>query len=146
VIVPPQAVALVKREEGLVLHPYRCPAGWPTIGYGHVIPSMDHPNITHAEAERLLVGDLAIAQAATVKYCPGLAVADPRRLAAIVSFTFNLGSGRLRTSTLRKRINERNWPAAERELKRWKYAGAKVLPGLVRRRQREADLLMLRVA
>lgn len=143
-MIPDAAVELVKKEEGLRLKPYLCPAGYPTIGYGHVIPSLNHPPITREEAERLLRADLAWACAAALKYCPVLASEDPRRLAAITSFTFNLGTGRLKASTLRRTINARNWPESERQLKRWKYAGARVLPGLVKRRQREADLLMLR--
>lgn len=63
------------------------------------------------------------------------------RLAAIVDFTFNLGAGRLQTSTLRRRINQRDWAAAATELRRWVYGGGKVLPGLLVRRQTEAVLL-----
>jgi len=58
-----------------------------------------------------------------------------------VDFTFNLGAGRLQTSTLRRRINQRNWAAAAKELHRWVYGGGKVLPGLVTRREAEAGLL-----
>ena len=63
------------------------------------------------------------------------------RLAAIVDFTFNLGAGRLQTSTLRRRINQRDWAAAATELRRWVYGGGKVLPGLVARRAAECALL-----
>jgi lysozyme len=78
---------------------------------------------------------------ATLRCCPVL-VTDPEgRLAAIVDFTFNLGAGRLQTSTLRRRINQRDWPSAAQELRRWVYGGGKVLPGLVARREAEAALL-----
>ena len=63
------------------------------------------------------------------------------RLAAIVDVTFNLGAGRLQTSTLRRRINQRDWAAAATELRRWVYGGGKVLPGLVARRAAECALL-----
>jgi GH24 family phage-related lysozyme (muramidase) len=36
----------------------------------------------------------------------GLAMEPEERLAAIVDFTFNLGAGRLQTSTLRRRVNQ----------------------------------------
>ncbi len=62
---------------------------------------------------------------------------------AIVDFTFNLGSGRLQTSTLRRRINQQDWPSAERELRRWVYGGGKMLSGLVARREAEVGLLSL---
>jgi len=63
------------------------------------------------------------------------------RLSAIVDFTFNLGAGRLQTSTLRRRVNQRDWVAAAQELRRWVYGGGKVLPGLVARREAEARIL-----
>ena len=49
-----------------------------------------------------------------------------RAVAAIVDFTFNLGAGRLQTSTLRRRINQRDWAAALNKLRRWIYGGGKV--------------------
>lgn len=60
---------------------------------------------------------------------------------AIVDF-FNLGAGRLQTSTLRRRINQRDWTGAAAELRRWVYGGGKVLPGLVARRAAEAAWLL----
>ncbi len=72
-----------------------------------------------------------------------LATEPEGRLPAIVDFTFNLGAGRLQTSTLRRRVNQRDWVAAEQELRRWVYGGGKVLPGLVARREVEARWLIL---
>ncbi|MCG9025461.1 glycoside hydrolase family protein [Laribacter hongkongensis] len=60
----------------------------------------------------------------------------------MVDFTFSLGAGRLQTSTLRPRVNQRDWIAVGRELQRWVYGGGKVLPGLVARRQVEAWVLL----
>jgi lysozyme len=71
-----------------------------------------------------------------------LATEPEGRLAAIVDFTFNLGAGRLQTSTLRRRVNQRDWIAAATELRRWIYGGGKVLPGLVARRAAEATWLL----
>ncbi len=53
----------------------------------------------------------------------------------VVDFTFNLGAGRLQTSTLRRRVNQRDWPGAASELRRWVYGGGRVLPGLIVRRE-----------
>ncbi len=78
---------------------------------------------------------------ATLRYCPVLATEPEQRLAAIVDFTFNLGAGRLQTSTLRRRINQRDWSGVKTELRRWIYGGGKVLPGLVSRRMAEALLI-----
>ncbi|APZ43119.1 lysozyme [Acidihalobacter ferrooxydans] len=148
--IPQAAIDLAKRFEGferkvkrgneITAVPYICPAGFWTIGYGHLCDSK-HPPITEAEAEVYLARDLQSALAATLRYCPVLATEPESRLAAIVDFTFNLGAGRLQMSTLRRRINQRDWTAAATELRRWVYGGGKVLPGLVARRKTEATLL-----
>ena len=88
-----------------------------------------------------LAQDLQVALKATLRCCPVLASEPESRLAAIVDFTFNLGGGRLQTSTLRRRINQRDWAAAASELGRWIYGGGRVLPGLVLRREAEVQLL-----
>ena len=97
--------------------------------------------ITEAEAEVYLARDLMTALDATLRYCPVLATTPEYRLAAIVDFTFNLGAGRLQASTLRRRINQQDWPSAAHELRLWVYGGGKVLPGLVARRETEIALL-----
>ena len=147
--VPQAAIALAKRFEGFCrvpkndpgrAYPYICPAGYWTIGYGHLCDPK-HPPITQAEGEVYLERDLQTALAGTLRYCPVLATEPEGRLAAIVDFTFNLGVGRLQTSTLRLRINQREWSSAALELRRWVFAAGKVLPGLVQRRNAEAALL-----
>ena len=149
IAVPQAAVELAKRFEGFHrvpkndpgrAYPYVCPAGYHTIGFGHLCKP-DHPPITEAEAEVYLAQDLMTALTATLRYCPVLATEPEPRLAAIVDFTFNLGAGRLQSSTLRRRINQRDWPSAAKELRRWVYGGGTVRPGLVTRR--EAELLLL---
>jgi len=88
----------------------------------------------------LLFGELRRSLAAALRYCPVL-VQNENRLAAITDFVYNLGPGRLQTSTLRRRINQQNWPEAKKELLRWTRAGGKILPGLVARRTVEAGLI-----
>ncbi len=150
VMVPQSAIELAKRFEGfekrvkrgmeIAAVPYVCPAGFWTIGYGHLC-AQDHPPITLDEAEAYLAQDLVKALNATLRSCPVLATGPEHRLAAIVDFTFNLGAGRLQTSTLRRRINQRDWACAAQELRRWVYGGGRVLPGLVTRRAAEAALM-----
>lgn len=123
-------------------HPYICPAGYWTIGYGHLCES-NHPPISEDEAESYLAGDLITALRATLRYCPVLAAESVERLSAIVDFTFNLGAGRLQASTLRRRINQQDWPGGALELLRWVYGGGQVLPGLVARRKAEVELLFI---
>ena len=126
--VPQAAIDLAKQFEGFHrvpkfdlerrAHPYICPAGYWTIGYGHLCDPK-HPPITEIEAQSYLARDLTAAINATLRYCPVLATEPDRRLAAIVDFTFNLGAGRLQTSTLRRRINHRDLQQAGPELHRW---------------------------
>lgn len=148
--VPQAAIDLAKRFEGFCrvpkndpgrAYPYICPAGFWTIGYGHLC-APTHPPITESEGEVYLASDLKTALAATLRYCPVLVTEPEGRLAAIVDFTFNLGSGRLQTSTLRRRINQRDWVAAASELRRWVYGGGRMLPGLADRRNWEAKILL----
>jgi lysozyme len=148
--VPDAAVVLTKRFEGFHrvprvdplkrAHPYLCPAGYWTIGYGRLC-QREHPPISLAEGEVFLEEDLGKAMAATLRLCPVLATESPNRLAAITDYTFNLGAGRLQTSTLRRRIQQRAWQAVASELRRWVYGGGQVLPGLVARREAEIALL-----
>ena len=149
--VPKTAIELAKRFEGferkvkrgteITAVPYVCPAGFWTIGYGHLCDPK-HPPITEAEAEVYLARDLQSALTATLRYCPVLATELEGRFAAIIDFTFNLGAGRLQTSTLRRRVNQRDWVAAGQELRRWVYSGGRVLPGLVTRQEAEAAWLL----
>lgn len=150
IAVPRAAVELAKRFEGFHrvpkndparAHPYLCPAGFWTIGYGHLCDAQHSP-ITEAEADSYLAHDLNTALVATLRHCPLLTTESESRLAAIVDFTFNLGGGRLQTSTLRRRVNQRDWATTGTELRRWVYGGGRVLPGLVARRNSEATLIV----
>ncbi len=149
------AADLCKRFEGFRSKPYLCPAGVPTIGYGSTHYG-DGKRVTLADAQisepaayALLLSELFNTYAPGVlRLCPGLlplailAGGDWRKLNAIVDFAYNLGVGRLQTSTLRKKINARDWPAVRNELGKWVRGGGRVLPGLVKRRAAEAALIV----
>lgn len=133
-------LALVKRFEGFSATIYVCPAGWPTIGYGHVVrphENLDAP-IGEAEAEDLLARDLRWAER-TVERLIEVPLAQAQ-FDALVSFTFNLGGGALQASTLRQVVNAGEHHLAPDEIRRWVYAGGRRLRGLVRRREAEAAL------
>ncbi len=140
------AASLCRQFEGLYLKPYLCPAGVPTISYGSTryedgsrVTLADTP-ITTARAEELLRWELErVCVPAVARSCPALK--EPRKLAALLDFTFNLGSGNLHSSTLRKKINAEDWDAAQLELAKWVRGGGRILPGLVKRRTAEAALL-----
>ena len=140
------AAALARRFEGLFLTPYLCPAGVPTIGYGATRyldgrrVQLTDQLISREAAEQLLLRQVeTIYLPAVLRLCPG--VDNANRVAALVDFCFNLGAGQLSASTLRKRINAGRWDQVPDELRKWVRGGGRVLPGLVRRRQAEIELL-----
>ena len=154
------AEELCRRFEGLarvgkdgLVYPYICPAGHPTQGYGTVFRpdgrkvTMDDPPITRQVAEQWLKVDLLNTYApGVVRQCPilltlALTQNDWAKFNAIVDFAYNLGVGRLQTSTLRRKINAQDWDAAKEQLMLWVRGGGRVLPGLVRRRQAECALM-----
>jgi len=141
------AASLCRSFEGLRLKPYLCPAGYPTIGYGTVWKpdgtqvKLDDPPITKQKAEEWLISELTRSYLPGVlRASPGL-ISNPRALGAITDFAYNLGVGRYRSSTLRRRINEKDWDGAVQEIVKWNKAGGRILPGLVKRRQAEAVLM-----
>lgn len=140
------AAALCRRFEGLYLTPYLCPAGVASIGYGATYyldgrtVKLTDPPITKATAEIMLLHMVRYTYLpAALKLCPN--INSPERLAALIDFAFNLGTGRLKSSTLRKRVNAGDWESAKVEIMKWTRAGGRVLRGLVIRRQAERDLL-----
>ena len=141
------AAALCKQFEGYKGKPYLCPAGIPTIGYGSTYyadgrkvtlqdPPMDEPT-----ARALLMYELEHTYLPGVlRNCPILAT-DERKCNAIVDFCYNLGVGRLQTSTLKRKINAQDWEEAKEQLKLWNKGGGKVLSGLKKRRDAECLLM-----
>ena len=141
-----QTMALCRRFEGLVLTPYLCSAGVPTIGYGATyyedgrLVKLTDPPITKERAEALLRWHVEqVFLPRTLRLVP--TIDNPGRWAALTDFAFNLGHGALRASTLRRVAMAGDWDDVPAQLGRWVYAGGKRLRGLVRRRQAEADLV-----
>ena len=141
------AVQLCKEFEGFRSHPYICPAGYPTIGYGTVFKP-DGTTVTMADlpidektASEWLSSEIrGNYMVGVLRASPTLAV-HPEKLGAMASFAYNLGVGRYRASTLRRRVDEENWEEARVELMKWVRGGGRILPGLVRRRRAEAGFM-----
>ncbi|HYC64626.1 MAG TPA: lysozyme [Reyranellaceae bacterium] len=134
---PSEGRNLIKAFEGFSPTVYVCPAGYPTIGYGHVVqPGEDwSKGLTEAEGDELLARDLPRYERAVCRLIT-VPLSDPC-FGALVSFTFNLGEGALSASTLRRIINAGRLDEAAAQFDRWVFAGAQKLPGLVRRRAAE---------
>jgi lysozyme len=158
-----EAVKLIKAFEGVVdgdpttvnLDPYLCPAGYWTIGWGHVVldprgkqikgaanrqqaRAVYADGLTMAEAEVLLADDIR-RFAAGVDQLVRVPLSDAR-FCALVSFAYNVGVGALARSTLLRVINEGSLDKAPAQFMRWTKAGGKELAGLKRRRQAEVQL------
>ena len=133
---------LIKQFEGLYLKAYRCPAGVPTIGYGHTAGVAMGQTITQQQADDYLRRDVrqferAVARLVSVPLTQG-------QFDALVSFAFNLGEGALAQSTLLRLLNAGDYAGAAAQFDRWNKAGGRVLPGLVRRRAAERALFEAR--
>ncbi len=108
-----------------------------TIGYGHTSGVYEGQTITEHDAEELLRTDLMWFEQEVCRLI--LPVLNQNEFDAIVSFTFNVGSGALSDSTFRRRINSGEDKATcfREEFPRWTNGG---LAGLVRRRDAEVQL------
>ena len=131
-------LALIKRFEGFSHKPYLCPAGRCTIGYGHVLTPEElkvFAVIDETMAEKWLANDAAVAEIAVRRL-----VTTPlqqNQFDALVSFTFNLGTGSLQRSTLRRVINRAELNSIPTQWMRWVWGGGRKLPGLAKRRAAE---------
>jgi lysozyme len=130
---------LIRRFEGLSLKAYYCPAGVLSCGYGSTGPDIKpDTKWTNDQAEARMSSDASRFSGAASRMCPGQ-VGD--NLAALADFAYNLGLTRLKSSTLRRKINAGDIAGARIELAKWVRGGGKILPGLVARRAVEAALL-----
>lgn len=130
-------ISKIKEFEGFRSQAYKCPAGVWTIGYGHTADVKPGDKISEAEAERLLRKDLIHYEA----FVESLDVSQKQeKFDALVDFAYNLGCAALEGSTLLKKIRAcRPDKEIRAEFMRWVYSKKKKLPGLVTRRQWEAD-------
>lgn len=135
------AVDLVKSFEGCKLVAYQDIAGIWTIGWGHTGKDVHQGLVwSQEQADEALEHDLLAADALLELYSPDLA---DGALEAITDFVFNIGIGHYRASTLCQLVNERNWPAVKTELTKWDHSNGVVVPGLLRRREAEAALIVV---
>ena len=133
-----EGINLIKKFEGCKLTAYKCPAGVWTIGYGHTDGVKKGQKITKARAEEYLKNDL-------IKYEKGVenlvkVTLNQNQFNALVSFAYNCGLSALKTSTLLKKLNKKDYKGASNEFLRWNKANRRVLEGLNTRRKAERDL------
>ena len=133
----------IKAREGLELVVYKDDAGFATIGYGHMFQKHEEPVevISEEEADRLFEEDCQKAELCVSDACKTVAL-QQHEFDALVSFTFNVGCGAFRSSTLLRELLASRPVAAAEQFKRWVYAGGKVNKGLAARRRMERHLFI----
>ena len=131
-------IDLIKHFEGCETAAYKCPAGVWTIGYGHIKGVQEGDVITETQAHEMLVEELSEYEnyIHDLVECP----LNQNQFDALVSWVFNLGSGNLASSTLLRVLNSGEYKGVPEQIMRWNKAGGKVLAGLTKRRQAEAEL------
>ncbi|TCB77424.1 lysozyme [Acinetobacter sp. ANC 4173] len=138
-------VELIKGFEGLRLSAYDDGVGVWTIGFG----TIKYPNgvrvkrgekCTKVQAEQYLRNDLITFENAVNQLVK--APLNQNQFDALVSFTYNLGETNLRSSTLLKKLNAKDYKGAAAEFLKWNKAGGKVMSGLVKRRETEMELFL----
>ncbi len=131
---------LIKKFEGCKLKSYLCPAGVPTIGYGHTYGVKLDRTISIQEAEVLLDHDYQEAEDDVLEVVT-VPLTD-NQLGALTSFVFNLGKGNFGSSTLLKKINKGDFTGAANEFDRWIFSKGVKLNGLIARRAAEKELFL----
>lgn len=129
---------LIKKYEGCRLTAYKCPAGVWTIGYGHTKGVKKGQKISQKQAKVFLREDVKVFENGVNKY---VSVAlNQNQFDALVSFCYNCGLEAFKNSTLRKKLNAKDYTGASNEFLRWDKSGGVVLKGLKRRRNDEKAL------
>ena len=140
------ALEIITAFEGFSAEPYQCPAGVWTIGYGSTRAPGGSPvtasakPLTETQAMGWMRHELGRTEYDVARLID--APLTDNQFGALVSFTYNLGSGNLAASTLRQRLNRGDHAGAAGEFPKWRLAGGRVLRGLVRRRAAERALFL----
>jgi lysozyme len=139
-----KGIAIIRKYEGLRLQAYICPSGLATIGFGATFYENGTrvqlgDKISRDRADQILFFQVKLFSdevRLTIK-----SNINDNQLGALVSFCFNVGGAAFGRSTLARKVNANpSDPTIRNEFMRWTRGGGKVLPGLVKRREEEANL------
>ena len=144
-----RAIDIVKKFEGFSEHPYTCPAGKLTIGYGSTMWGengkkrriWESLRVSEGEATTQMVGDLEELAAKITKDV--VVPLSGAQVGALAAFSYNVGYAALKTSTLLRKLNVGDYKGAADQLDRWVHAGGTKLRGLATRRAAEKELFLL---
>lgn len=134
------AVPIVAHFEGVILKTYKDPIGVETICYGHTETASEIRVRTKEECTALLLKELeGFAHQVDALVKPEI---HPNTLASLSSFSYNVGIGTFKKSSVLKKINNGDIRGGCEYLTKYVYAGGKKLNGLVKRREVERDLCL----
>ncbi len=128
-------VALTQHYESCRLEAYKDTGGVWTIGWGHTKNVKFGDTCTQSEADWWLMEDLKDAADGVLRLL--LVPVTQGQFDALCDFTFNLGIGSLKNSTLLRKLNSGDTKGAAQEFGEWVYDGPMIVRGLVRRRVAE---------
>jgi lysozyme len=143
-------IALVKKAENCILHPYLDSGNKPTIGWGNTfwengtpVEMTDKP-ITQARADQLFdrtINSFYLEVKKAVK-----SSRNENELSALASLAYNIGMPSFLGSSLLKLVNAKApIEQIEKHWNEWKYDNGKVVKGLVNRRIKEIDLFKKKI-
>ena len=138
-------INLISSFEGCELKAYLCPAKVWTIGFGTTV----YPNgvkvkkgdsCTLEQAKQFKAHDLKRFEK-TVNNLVKVPLTQ-NQFDALVSLTYNIGTGAFEESTLLKKLNTGDYQGAADQFTVWNKGGGKVLQGLVNRRAKEKEVFL----
>ncbi|KAK3321887.1 lysozyme-like domain-containing protein [Apodospora peruviana] len=141
-------VDLIAEFEGFRANVYTDPTGNPTVGYGHLCTKSGCTEVKYpiplskANGKKLLADDMKPKEKCLTEMTNDKVTLNANQYGALVSWTFNMGCGAAKGSSLIKRLNNGESPnkVISEELPKWVHGNGEVLPGLVRRRNAEVAL------
>ncbi|QZN98039.1 lysozyme [Symbiopectobacterium purcellii] len=132
---------LMGNAESCRRDPYVCPAGILTDGIGNTHSVVNGGRKTDKQIAADWQKNILEAEKCVDSYANGKNLPDGA-FSAAVSIAFNAGCPRVQGSTLFQLFRSGNIQAACEQLPRWVYSGGKIMPGLVKRRDKEMALCL----
>lgn len=133
-----EGIALIKKFEGCKLEAYLDAVDVPTIAYGRTKDVKIGDICTQQQAEDWLEEEL-VEYAGYVNEAVKVELTQPQ-FDSLVSWTYNLGPSNLNRSSMLRVLNTSDYDNVPEQIMRWNKAGGRVLAGLVRRREAEAEM------
>ena len=133
-----EGISLIKKFEGCELRAYLDAVDVPTIAYGRTKDVKIGDICTQQQAEDWLEEEL-VEYAGYVNEAVKVELTQPQ-FDSLVSWTYNLGPSNLNRSSMLRVLNTSDYDNVPEQIMRWNKAGGRVLAGLVRRREAEAEM------